>query len=123
MDFWLEWDWARAAERFRRAIQLNPNNASAHRYYAHLLSNSGRHAEADGVARADGDDMARTPTVGAEGPTAGDDRREPLRRQLTELDEAPELAAAHARFYALGQPEAPRVTRPSSAANWWGRQR
>ena len=46
VDFWLEWDWARSAERLRRAIQLNPNNASAHRYYAHLLSNSGRHTEA-----------------------------------------------------------------------------
>jgi len=46
VDFWLEWDWGRSAQRLRRAIQLNPNNASAHRYYAHLLSNSGRHAEA-----------------------------------------------------------------------------
>jgi TolB-like protein/Tfp pilus assembly protein PilF len=46
VDFWLEWNWARSAERLRRAIQINPNNASAHRYYAHLLSNSGRHAEA-----------------------------------------------------------------------------
>jgi TolB-like protein/Tfp pilus assembly protein PilF len=46
VDFWLEWNWGRSAERLRRAIQINPNNASAHRYYAHLLSNSGRHAEA-----------------------------------------------------------------------------
>jgi len=46
VDFWLEWDWTRAAERLRRAIQLNPNNASAHRSYAHLLNNSGRHTEA-----------------------------------------------------------------------------
>jgi TolB-like protein/DNA-binding winged helix-turn-helix (wHTH) protein/Flp pilus assembly protein TadD len=46
VDFWLEWDWDRAAQRLRRAIQLNANNASAHRIYAHLLSNSGRHDEA-----------------------------------------------------------------------------
>jgi TolB-like protein/DNA-binding winged helix-turn-helix (wHTH) protein/Flp pilus assembly protein TadD len=46
VDFWLEWNWGRSAERLRRAIQLSPNNASAHRYYAHLLSNSGRHTEA-----------------------------------------------------------------------------
>jgi TolB-like protein/DNA-binding winged helix-turn-helix (wHTH) protein/Tfp pilus assembly protein PilF len=46
VDFWLEWDWARSAERLRRAIELDPNSASAHRYYAHLLSNSGRHNEA-----------------------------------------------------------------------------
>jgi tetratricopeptide (TPR) repeat protein len=45
MDFWLEWNWDRSAERLRRAIQLNPNNAAAHRYYAHLLCNSGRYAE------------------------------------------------------------------------------
>ena len=46
VDFWLEWDWDRAAQRLRRAIQLNVNNASAHRVYAHVLSNSGRHNEA-----------------------------------------------------------------------------
>jgi serine/threonine-protein kinase len=46
VDFWLEWDWDRAAQQLRRAIQLNANNASAHRIYAHLLSNSGRHNEA-----------------------------------------------------------------------------
>jgi TolB-like protein/DNA-binding winged helix-turn-helix (wHTH) protein/tetratricopeptide (TPR) repeat protein len=46
VDFWLEWDWRRSAQRLRRAIQLNPNNASARRYYAHLLSNSGSHTEA-----------------------------------------------------------------------------
>jgi len=45
-DFWLEWNWNRAAERLRRAIQLSPNSVLAHRYYAHLLSNSGRHTEA-----------------------------------------------------------------------------
>jgi TolB-like protein/DNA-binding winged helix-turn-helix (wHTH) protein/Flp pilus assembly protein TadD len=45
VDFWLEWNWGRSAERLRRAIQLNPNNASAHRYYAHLLCNSGRFTE------------------------------------------------------------------------------
>lgn len=46
VDFWLEWDWDRAAQRLRRAIQLNANNAAAHRVYAHVLSNSGRHNEA-----------------------------------------------------------------------------
>ena len=46
VDFWLEWNWGRAEERLRRAIELDPNSASAHRTYAHLLSNSGRRAEA-----------------------------------------------------------------------------
>jgi serine/threonine-protein kinase len=44
--FWFEWDWRRAEEEYRRALQLDPSNADAHRMYAHLLSNTGRHAEA-----------------------------------------------------------------------------
>jgi TolB-like protein/Flp pilus assembly protein TadD len=44
--FWLDWDWERAERDLRRAIELNPNYASAHRYYAHVLSNSGRHDDA-----------------------------------------------------------------------------
>jgi TolB-like protein/DNA-binding winged helix-turn-helix (wHTH) protein/Flp pilus assembly protein TadD len=46
VDFWLEWDWERAAQRDRRAIALNANNAAAHRAYAQVLSNSGHHDEA-----------------------------------------------------------------------------
>lgn len=46
VDFWLEWNWGRAAERLRRAIQLSPNSVLAHRYYAHVLSCAGRHTEA-----------------------------------------------------------------------------
>jgi serine/threonine-protein kinase len=46
VDFWLEWDWGRSAERLRRAIQLDPNSAVSHVRYGQLLSNSGRHAEA-----------------------------------------------------------------------------
>ena len=46
VDFWLEWDWNRAAQRLRRAIQLNASNSSAHTRYAQVLSNSGRHNEA-----------------------------------------------------------------------------
>jgi TolB-like protein/Flp pilus assembly protein TadD len=46
VNFWLDWDWDGAAQRLRRAIQLNPNNAAAHRCYAQVLSNSGHHTEA-----------------------------------------------------------------------------
>jgi TolB-like protein/Tfp pilus assembly protein PilF len=46
LAIWYDWD-ARAAERhFKRALELDPNSADAHIYYAHLLSNQGRHAEA-----------------------------------------------------------------------------
>ncbi|MEP7149920.1 MAG: protein kinase [Acidobacteriota bacterium] len=44
--FWGDWDWDGAEKQFRRAIELNPNDSNAHLYYAHLLSNTGRHQEA-----------------------------------------------------------------------------
>ena len=46
IKFWFDWDWAGSESEFRRAIDLNPNNADARRGYAHLLSNTGRHEEA-----------------------------------------------------------------------------
>jgi serine/threonine-protein kinase len=46
IKFWFDWDWAGSESEFRRAIELNPNNADARRGYAHLLSNIGRHEEA-----------------------------------------------------------------------------
>ncbi len=33
-----DWDWARAEEHFKRALELNPNSPRAHFYYAHFLS-------------------------------------------------------------------------------------
>jgi tetratricopeptide (TPR) repeat protein len=48
IKFWFDWDWAGAKSEFRRAIDLDPNNADARRGYAHLLSNTGRHEEALG---------------------------------------------------------------------------
>ena len=44
--FWYDWDWGAAETQFKRALELDPNNADAHLFYAHLLSNTGRHAEA-----------------------------------------------------------------------------
>jgi len=46
VNFWLDWDWEAAEQHLRRAIQLNPNSAGAHRTYAQVLSNSGRPADA-----------------------------------------------------------------------------
>jgi TolB-like protein/tetratricopeptide (TPR) repeat protein len=42
----LEWAWPAAEAGFRRAILLDPANASAHRALGHCLSQMGRHAEA-----------------------------------------------------------------------------
>ena len=44
--FWGDWNWKEAEMQFKRALELNPNSANAHLFYAHLLSNTGRHAEA-----------------------------------------------------------------------------
>lgn len=41
-----EWDWAGGETEFRRALELDPNYASAHRRYASHLSSMGRHDEA-----------------------------------------------------------------------------
>jgi DNA-binding winged helix-turn-helix (wHTH) protein/TolB-like protein/tetratricopeptide (TPR) repeat protein len=40
------WDWVTAERELQKAIELSPNDSEAHRAYAHLLSNSGRHEEA-----------------------------------------------------------------------------
>jgi TolB-like protein/Tfp pilus assembly protein PilF len=41
-----DWDWAGAEREFRRAIELNPNYATAHHWYAIYLSKMGQHEEA-----------------------------------------------------------------------------
>jgi TolB-like protein/Tfp pilus assembly protein PilF len=41
-----DWDWPGAEREFRRAIELNPGYATAHQWYAELLSELGRHEEA-----------------------------------------------------------------------------
>jgi len=44
--FWRDWDWNAAEKEFKRALEIDPNNADAHLFYAHLLSNLARHPEA-----------------------------------------------------------------------------
>jgi TolB-like protein/Tfp pilus assembly protein PilF len=43
---WYDWNWTAAENEFKRALDLNPNDADTHWFYAHLLSNTGRHPEA-----------------------------------------------------------------------------
>ena len=40
-----EWDWTGAETEFRRAIELNPNSATAHHWYGDYLANMGRQEE------------------------------------------------------------------------------
>lgn len=44
--FWYDWNWNEAENQYKRALDLNPNSADTHLFYAHLLSNTGRHGEA-----------------------------------------------------------------------------
>ncbi len=45
-NFWYEWNWTEAEKNYRRALELDPNNAAAQFFYAHLNSNLGQHGEA-----------------------------------------------------------------------------
>ncbi len=44
--FWYEWNWSEAEHEFRRAIDLNPNYAPAHNWYAAYLNAMQRFDEA-----------------------------------------------------------------------------
>lgn len=46
IKFWFDWDWMGAERAYQHAIDLNPNYAVAHLYYAHCLSNWGKHSKA-----------------------------------------------------------------------------
>jgi tetratricopeptide (TPR) repeat protein len=46
-----DWDWSGAQREFRRAIELNPNYALAHHWYAHYLMQLGRTDESLAEAR------------------------------------------------------------------------
>jgi eukaryotic-like serine/threonine-protein kinase len=48
---WYEWNWPVAEREFKRAIELNPNDAEAHGYYSWFLAPMGRGAEALAEAR------------------------------------------------------------------------
>jgi adenylate cyclase len=42
LTFFYDWDWPAAEKEFKRAIELNPNNADAHHWYSHYLMGQGR---------------------------------------------------------------------------------
>lgn len=51
VQFWLEWDYVRAVECFRRALQLDASDAAAHRTLAVVLACVKRAGEAEAAAR------------------------------------------------------------------------
>ena len=42
VTFFYDWDWPAAEKNYKRAIELNPNNADAHHWYSHYLLAQGR---------------------------------------------------------------------------------
>jgi TolB-like protein len=46
ITFWYDWDWSASENKLKRALELDPDSADTHLFYAHLLSNTGRDAEA-----------------------------------------------------------------------------
>ena len=44
--FWYEWNWEAAEAEHQKALELDPDSPDALQFYAHLLSSTGRHAEA-----------------------------------------------------------------------------
>ena len=51
VNWTFEWDWPAAEAAFRRAIQLDPSYSLVQLILAHLLSQTGRHAEAEPFMR------------------------------------------------------------------------
>ncbi len=45
-NFWFKRDWAASEAAFKQALDLDPNSPLTRGYYAHLLSNIGRHSDA-----------------------------------------------------------------------------
>jgi TolB-like protein/DNA-binding winged helix-turn-helix (wHTH) protein/Tfp pilus assembly protein PilF len=46
-----DWDWVGSEQEFKRAIELNPNYATAHQWYGETLASLGRFAEAEKEVR------------------------------------------------------------------------
>ncbi len=46
VEFWFDWDWTKGEAELKKAIEINPNNSDAHRFYAVLLTVLGRPDEA-----------------------------------------------------------------------------
>jgi tetratricopeptide (TPR) repeat protein len=51
LDFYYDWEWVRAEQEFRHAIELDPSYATAHQWYSYYLSAMGRFPEALEEAR------------------------------------------------------------------------
>ncbi len=106
-----DWNWARAEADFKKALELSPNNAAAHHWYARYLDQLGRNKEALGEIAAALQNDPLSPTIRvAKGKILFDGRRyrEAVESCQTALDLEPNFASAYqvlAEAYAhLGEP-------------------
>ncbi|MEO7674516.1 MAG: protein kinase [Pyrinomonadaceae bacterium] len=93
-----EFDWTRAEQGFKRAIEINPNLAAAHTIYAEYLSQLGRFEEAlREIKLAQELDPLRTGLVGNEGSIFYYARRydEAIVKKQIHANSAPENPFAH----------------------------
>lgn len=96
--FWGTWDAAGAQHEFRRSIELNPNNAVAHHWYATFLNTVGRHSESLAeIERAQALDPASKAILADKGELlAANGRREEALTLLKQLEAAePDFISPH----------------------------
>lgn len=96
--FWGTWDAASADREFRRAIELNPNNAVAHHWYATYLGTIGRHSESLAeIERAQTLDPASKSILADKGQIlAGQGRRDEAATLLKQLEATePDFISPH----------------------------
>ena len=99
-----DWDWVRSEQEFRRALELNPNDARAHSAYAALLRITGRLEQ----AKAEGKRVSALDPLSAKKPATlvsvavGFRRQKNYDQSIAEMRKAlqmdPAVARAHAQL-------------------------
>jgi len=93
-----DWDWTSAEREYKRALELNPNYATAHQWYAELLAAMGRQPEARAeIRRAIETDPLSLIVIAAEGYIGyfGRDFDETIRHSEKALEMDPNFVPAH----------------------------
>jgi len=92
----MDWDWAGAEAEYRKAIELNPNDATVHQWYSLLLGNLGRIKESfEEIQKALALDPASSQIKANEGGTLKD-----MRRYDEAMDKLNRLITANPEFSA-----------------------
>ena len=98
ISFYHDWDWQKAEQGFRRAIELNPNYATAHQWYGEFLYFSTRFDEAIAELKKAAELDPLSPVISALQPTPYLWRRD-YDRALRELAKAADRTPDSALVY------------------------